>query len=96
VSDGRGVLAIQISNEATLTTVNTEFAEKFGHQPSLIAVGSALYKQAIQLQVGQKVRFSGKLYGSSDDCVHELSLTPEGGMSEPEILTRFDAIKPAE
>jgi hypothetical protein len=61
---------------------------------TLIAQGSALYQTIAALQVGQKIRFSGQLFSSSDDCIQEASVTTAGSMQNPLFVTRFVSITP--
>lgn len=96
VSDGRGILAVQISPMVTLHTENNALAEKLGEPTTLIPIDSPLYATVVKLAVKQHVRFSGTFFPSPDDCMKETSLTPEGGMEEPEFLFRFTDVQPIE
>ncbi len=61
---------------------------------TLIEQGSALYHTITGLEVGQKVRFSGQLFASQQDCIQEASITAAGSMQNPLFVTRFISITP--
>ena len=61
---------------------------------TLISPDSPLYHTIGALQVGQKVRFSGQLFSSPDDCIQEASVTIGGSMQNPLFVTRFISITP--
>ena len=61
---------------------------------TLIDSGSALYHTITGLEVGQKVRFSGQLFTSQQDCILEASITTAGSMQNPLFVTRFISITP--
>ncbi len=94
VDDGRGILAVAISPTITLTTARGELSEEAGPGKTLLIPDAPLYNVAVQLSRGQRIRFSGTLFPSSDDCIEELSFTPKGGMERPEFLFRFTDITP--
>jgi len=94
-SDGRGVLAVRLSPQLSVKTINNTLSESLG-PPTLIPVGSAVQRAAVAMAIGQKIRFSGTMFPNKDDCARELSLTPEGAMSDPEFLFRFTDLHAAE
>ena len=95
-NDGKGVLAVQLSDRVTLSTTNNGFSESLSDLKTLIPVGSAVQTQAMALHTGQHVRFSGNFAHSHDDCLEEASLTVDGSMSNPEFLFRFSDVQPAD
>jgi hypothetical protein len=92
--DGRGILSVKIAPAITLQTTNNSFSEAATNTPTLIPARSPLLAAVSKLAVGQKVRFSGNLYPSVQDCMEESSITTEGSMTDPEFLFRFTEVAP--
>jgi hypothetical protein len=61
---------------------------------TFIEPASALFHTISLLQVGQKIRFSGQLFASPQDCIQEASVTDSGSMQNPLFITRFTSITP--
>ncbi|MGA9865171.1 MAG: hypothetical protein WBQ75_01885 [Acetobacteraceae bacterium] len=95
-NDGRGILTLRIAPHVTLGTTNNALSEMVGPEKTLIALDTPLYRAAVALRIGQKVRFSGHFFPSKDDCLKEMSLTPAGGMTDPDFLFAFTALTPAD
>lgn len=93
-SDGKGVLIVRISDNATLSTTNNGLSESLSTLKTLIDPASSVFTTASNLKKGDHVRFSGYFERSNTDCFTETSLTQEGSMTDPEFLFQFTAISP--
>lgn len=93
-SDGLGVLSIEIGRNMYVTTWNNALSDM--QDKTLLNPESPLFKKAIALNRGQKVRFSGSFVRSTGtvDCVRESSMTLDGSMTSPEFIFRFADIEP--
>lgn len=90
-SDGFGVLGVVVAKGVTLTTWNNALSDM--GSKTLIPPDSQLFKKASQMQVGQKVAFSGVfISGNSRECLREGSLSLGGTLREPEYIFRFSDI----
>jgi hypothetical protein len=92
--DGKGVLAVQLSDNTYVTTWNNDLSDIA--DDTLIDPQSSLYQTVSQLHKGQKVKFSGSFASSTADCLKESSLTMSGSISEPEFIIRFESVTPIE
>ena len=63
----------------------TNFAE--------ININSKVYKQLEELELNDKVIFSGNFFPDSNRGVVEASLTEEGWVTDPDFLVKFSIIK---
>lgn len=90
-NDGNGVLEIDLGHGVYVGTMNNELSDN-GYN-TLIPHGMSLYNDVSALQKGQPIEFSGTLFHDSVDCVHELSITVNGAMTEPEFLIRITSVK---
>jgi len=91
-SEGKGVLSIEIAPGVQIETMNNSFSDISNH--TLIDPSSDLYRQALSLNVGQSVVFSGIFLISAVDCIEEVSLTLHGSVSEPDFIIRFSEVSP--
>jgi len=91
-SEGKAILSIRISPNIQIKTYNNAFSDIGSN--TLINKGSDVYNVLFDLKVGQRVRFSGRFFPSSEDYIREVSLTSRGSMLSPEFLFRFQAIEP--
>ena len=92
-NDGHGVVTIKVARNVFVKTYNNDFSDRsYG---TLIKLGSPIYQEVSQFNVGQRVRFSGTFFEDSIDCVKEISLSVDGAMTEPEFLIKFTAISSA-
>ena len=92
-NDGHGIVAIKIARNVYVETSNNDFSDRsFG---TLIKLGSQIYQEISQINVGQRVRFSGTFFEDSIDCLKEISLSVDGAMTEPEFLIKFTAMTAA-
>jgi len=92
-SDGKGVLKIRLSDGLYFTTWNNELSDSLGSYGTLIDPSSELFMQASSLSRRDKVKFSGNLFYSQDDCFDEQSITLDGKLNEPEYTFKFTAIE---
>ena len=91
-SDGKGVLAISIGDDISLSTWNNSLSDLTDR--TLIEPDSALYTTLLTLKVGTYVRVSGKLFPAASDCVREKSVTMDGSMRDPDFLVRISRVDP--
>lgn len=89
--DGKGILAIEVGQDITLSTWNNDLSD-FKHR-TLIDPDGHLFDTVSTLKEGDKVRFSGRLFPSPTDCFFEMSMTIGGSMSAPEFVTRFSEVE---
>ncbi len=92
-SDGKGVLAVEVAHNVTVKTWNNSLSDVSDH--TLIEPDDALFAQASNLKVGQRVTFSGKFYKADPGCIEESSLTLKGKVTDPEFIFKFSAIAPS-
>jgi hypothetical protein len=86
------VFTVAGSKVLSVRTWNNAFSDLV--DGTRIARGSPLYAALSELSVGQAVVFSGEFFpGYHRDFLHEISVTEEGSMTEPEFLMRFTAIR---
>ena len=89
-NEGHGIVTIKVARNIYVETYNNDFSDRsFG---TLIKLGSPIYQEVSQLNVGQRVRFSGTFFEDATDCLKETSLSVDGAMTEPEFLIRFTAM----
>jgi len=86
-SDGLGILTVRIADHVVLTTWNNAVSDAIYH--TLIDPGSAVFRKASSLSVGQKVTISGTFVPSDVDCVRESSLTMGGSLQSPDFIFKF-------
>ncbi len=90
-NEGRGVLVVSIGPNVSVKTWNNSLSD-IGDK-TLIEPGSAVFNAMGSLRNGDWVRFSGRLFSDSTDCVREPSMTIRGTMTSPEFIFRFDSIQ---
>jgi len=90
--DGKGVVSIEITDGAEVTTWNNSFSD-IGDE-TLIEPDSKLFDQVMALEEDQLVKFSGTFFKDDANCLKESSLTLRGSLSEPEFIFRFTAVTP--
>lgn len=91
-SDGKGILSIEIAPGIEIKTWNNALSDFDSN--TLIDKNSELYGSLFDLEVGQKVRFSGRFFSSELDSVEETSITIDGSMRSPEFLFKFSSVQP--
>lgn len=90
-SDGLGVLAIETGKGVTVKTWNNALSDS--GDKTLLKVDSPVFQEAMELQVGQAVEFSGTFIKDKTDCIRESSLTQSGSMENPAFIMRFTSLK---
>jgi hypothetical protein len=90
-SKGKGVIAIALSDDVTVMTMNNAFSDI--EYKTLIEPTSPLSEKLMNLSEGERVRFSGTFFPSDIDCLYEVSLTLDGSMTRPEYIMRFSNIE---
>jgi len=89
-SDGKGVLAISISNNVRLQTWNNDLSDI--EDNTLIQPRTELFQRASLLKEGQLVSFSGSFIPEREDCIKESSMTLRGKLDDPEFVFRFASV----
>lgn len=90
-SDGKGVLAVLIADDVSVTTWNNDLSDFRDH--TLIEPESLLFDAVSKMHVGQHVFFSGSFEaGEGKECIGEESLTLHGKLEEPEFTFKFSAV----
>lgn len=90
-SDGRGVLKVEISKDISLMTWSNSFSDY--EKKTMLSPGTDVFKEALQLRKGQKIKFSGNFFkGKTGHCIYETSLTQLGGITNPDYLFKFSKI----
>lgn len=80
-------IELLIAKNLTLQTAATSLTFDNDTQKTLISEDSPLYETVAGLADGDTVRFAGEfIKGSEKDCVMEVSVTEEGGMTMPEFM----------
>ncbi|MCX6158857.1 MAG: hypothetical protein NTY74_12840 [Ignavibacteriae bacterium] len=93
--DGQAWVFISIPGTSIqIETNNNRFSDMSDN--TLIANGSKVYNQLINLEKGTEVYFSGKFLTDTDaeylNYLKEMSITENGSMSEPEFIMKFSSI----
>jgi hypothetical protein len=86
-SDGLGVLAIRIAKDVLIKTWNNSISDSSAK--TLIDPESAVFKKAVVLRKGQRVKFAGQFIRDDTDCFREGSLSLKGSLTQPEFIFRF-------
>ncbi|MCV6574394.1 MAG: hypothetical protein OIF58_01540 [Cohaesibacter sp.] len=92
-SDGLGVVAISLSDELKLTTMNNVFSDI--NSNTLIDPDKPIFKKLSALKEGDKVKVYGDFVRADikTDCFWEISMTMAGSMTQPEFIFRFSDIE---
>lgn len=85
--DGKGVISVEIAKGVTLKTWNNSFSDT--GDETLIPQETPLFKEALSLKIGDKIKFSGEFITRRNECFREVSMTQNGGMKEPEFIFKF-------
>ena len=68
-SEGKGVLAVKISDDVYIKTWNNSFSDISDH--TLIDPTSSFFKTLSNLSEGARIKFSGSFLPSETDCIRE-------------------------
>lgn len=90
-SEGLGVLSIRIADHIFVKTWNNAISD-IGSD-TLIPKDSKLYKEILNLTIGDQILFSGTFLLSDRDHFQESSVTTTGMLENPEYIFRFQTIK---
>jgi hypothetical protein len=90
-SEGKAILSIRISPNIEIKTWNNALSDIM--EKTLIDKGTPIYKTLTPLSTGQKIKFSGSFFSSSDDYIKETSMTIRGSMKNPEFLFKFYSVE---
>jgi hypothetical protein len=86
-SDGLGVLGIRIAKDLLIKTWNNAISD--AASKTLIDPESSVFKKAVILNKGQRIKFAGQFIRDDTDCFREGSLTLKGSLTQPEFIFRF-------
>jgi hypothetical protein len=90
-SDGKGVLAVSIADDISVTTWNNDLSDFRDH--TLMDPESPLFDVVSKMHVGQEVFFSGGFAeGEGKECIGEESMTLHGKLEDPEFTFKFSAV----
>jgi TPR repeat protein len=89
-SDGLGVLSIQIAEGIVIKTWNNAISDTSAK--TLLDPESPVFKKAVLLKKGQRVKFAGQFIRDETDCFREGSLTLKGSIAKPEYIFRFSDV----
>lgn len=90
-SEGNASIVVQLDDASA--TVKTMSTAAFDTASTMIKKGSAIYEKIANLNVGEKVVFSGAFIAGDKDHLKEMSITEAGSMSAPDFLFRFSDIR---
>ncbi|MCV9960285.1 zinc ribbon domain-containing protein [Pararhizobium sp. BT-229] len=86
-TQGKAAITIRLSPEVSLLTWNNMLGDMA--YPTMINVGTPVYKSLINMAVGDKVTVSGSFVVTNERKILEGSMTIAGAMKSPEFLFRF-------
>jgi hypothetical protein len=86
-SDGLGVLAIRIAQGVLVKTWNNAISDT--SNKTLIDPESSVFRKAVVLKKGQRIKFAGQFIRDETDCFREGSLSLKGSLTQPEYIFRF-------
>jgi hypothetical protein len=89
-TEGKGVVAIKIGDDAYVKTWNNSFSD-LAHN-TLVDTDSAVFRKLSSIKEGDRIKFSDRFFTSKVDCIREASLTLRGSLREPEFIVRFTKI----
>lgn len=89
--DGKGVLKVALAQDISVTT--GAFYYSYSGNRTLIEPGSSVFNDAVKLQRGDKVAFSGVFFSSKVDCWDEKGSSLRESMTSPTYTFRFSAIR---
>ena len=87
---GKGVLELSIGDDTKISTWNNAFSDY--DDKTLIPMDSAMYDALVQLEEGDRIRFSGTFFRDDALGLKEQSLTLHGQMMTPNFVFRFSKI----
>lgn len=92
--DGKGVISVEIAKGISLKTWYNDLSDI--QDDTMLSPDSDVFQEAMKLQEGETVSFSGHFATSDSDCFKEASMTLEGSMTEPEFIFHFTQIGAAD
>lgn len=90
--EGKAVLELKVGDDVKVSTWNNAFSDYDDH--TLISMDSAMYETLVDLEEGDRVRFSGTFFADPQKGLKEVSLTLRGQMTTPNFVFRFSKITP--
>ena len=90
-SDGKGVLGVTLAPNVAATTWNNDLSD-IGSK-TLIEPGNPMFEAMGAVQKGDWVRFSGRFFTATSDCLTEKSMTLRGSMTDPDFLFSFERLE---
>jgi hypothetical protein len=91
--EGKGILEIELADDVHVGTWNNFLSDAVDN--TLIEAGP-LFDKIINLEEGQRVRFSGELVEElgGDPCINDSRMTLYGKVSDPAFIFRFSDVRP--
>lgn len=86
-TEGKAAITVELSPEVSLLTWNNMLGDMA--YPTMINVGTPVYKSLMNMAVGDKVTISGSFVVTNERKILEGSMTIAGAMKSPEFLFRF-------
>ena len=93
-SDGKGVLVMEIHDDAWVSTWNNAFSD-IG-TGTLIEPESALFNNVSNLSSGDKVIFSGEFFTAHEGCTKMQNMMLSSKLARPEFVFKFSDVRLAE
>ncbi len=90
--EGKAVLELAIGDDTKVSTWNNAFSDLMDN--TLIPMDSPMYETLVNLEEGDKVKFSGTFFKDSEQGLKESSLTFNGQMMTPNFVFKFSSISP--
>ena len=86
-TQGKAAITVELSPEASLLTWNNMLGDMI--YPTMINVGTPVYKSLMNMAVGDKVAVSGSFVVTNERKILEGSMTIAGAMKSPDFLFLF-------
>jgi hypothetical protein len=97
-TDSNASLSVYIGKDIRLETYAADIPERYN--PTTIQKGTKLFDTVSKLKERDRIKFSGQFVAREADhptqagCAIEVSITRDGGMSEPQLIFRFAEVAP--
>lgn len=89
-TQGKAAITVELSPEVSLLTWNNMLGDMA--YPTMINVGTPVYKSLMNMAVGDKVTVSGSFVVTNERKILEGSMTIAGAMKSPEFLFQFNDV----
>lgn len=89
-TQGKAAITVELSPEVSLLTWNNMLGDMA--YPTMINVGTPVYKSLMNMAVGDKIIISGSFVVTNERKILEGSMTIAGAMKSPEFLFQFNEV----